>query len=108
MTIKSFAAAIDIKAGTIVKFTTDGKITPATVATDKLVGVNVLDVKAEEQASVELNDVVTIIYGGTVNAGDALTSNANGNAVTATTGNTIIAYALESAASGDYKQAVIR
>lgn len=108
MTIKSYKAAVNISAGTIVKFSTDDTVTPAVSATDALIGVNVLDVKAGEQASVELNDVVSIVYGGTVNAGSALTSNANGNAVVATTGNTIIAYALESSVSGDYKQAIVR
>lgn len=52
-------------------------------------------------ASVRYGGISKAIYGGSVAVGAELTADANGHLVTATTGNYVIAQALEAGASGE-------
>jgi hypothetical protein len=72
-----------------------GSVVPAAAATDKLMGTNAdLDKAIGELADIGVSAVHKVKLGGTVAAGDALTSDANGKAIaTVTTGNRIIGYA---------------
>lgn len=75
----------------------------AAAATDKLLGTSdELGHVAGEQVDVAVGPVPWVVLGGTVNAGDALTSDANGAAVaTTTTGNRIIGFAEIDGVAGD-------
>lgn len=79
-----------VKAGTAV-----GSCIKAAAATDKLLGTSdELDHVAGEIVDVAVGPVPKVKLGGTVAAGDALTSDANGKAIATTTiGNRIIGFA---------------
>lgn len=79
-----------IKAGTGVR-----SCVKASAATDKLLGTSdELDHVTGEEVDMAVGPVPKVRLGGTVAAGDALTSDANGKAIaTTTTANRIIGYA---------------
>jgi Uncharacterized conserved protein (DUF2190) len=79
-----------VKAGTAA-----GSCIKAAAATDKLLGTSdELDHAAGELVDMAVGPVPKVKLGGTVAAGDALTSDANGKAIaTTTTGNRIIGFA---------------
>ncbi|MFT4191671.1 MAG: DUF2190 family protein [Comamonas sp.] len=79
-----------VKAGTA-----DGSAIQATAATDQLLGTSdELDHVAGELVEVAVGPVPFVRLGGTVAAGDALTSDANGKAIAATVaGSRIIGFA---------------
>ena len=83
---RSFKAAVDIPANSIVKFTAnDGEVTLATAATDKLAGVtDNVDVKAGQMVDVALRGIHTVKAGGNISAGDPLTANGTSKAIVAT------------------------
>lgn len=74
---------------------TVGGCVKASAATDKIIGTSdELAHAAGEVVDVAVGSVPKVRLGGTVAAGDALTSDANGKAIaTTTTGNRIIGYA---------------
>lgn len=84
------AALLIVKAGTA-----DMSCVVAAAATDKLLGTSdELDHVTGEVVDVAVGAVPKVRLGGTVAAGDALTSDANGKAIaTTTTGNRIIGFA---------------
>lgn len=75
----------------------------ATAATDKLLGTSdELSTPVGDVCDVAVGSVPKVTLGGTVAAGDALTSNGSGQAIaTTTTGNRIIGYAETPGVSGD-------
>lgn len=75
----------------------------AAAATDKLLGTSDdLDHVTGEQVDLAVGPVPTVVLGGTVAQGDALTSDANGAAIaTTTTGNRIIGFAEIAGVAGD-------
>lgn len=79
-----------VKAGTA-----DMSCVAAAAATDKLLGTSdELDHTTGETVDLQLGPVGKVVLGGTVAAGDALTSDANGKAVKTTTiGDRIIGFA---------------
>jgi hypothetical protein len=83
---KSFKAAVDIPANSIVKFTAnDGEVTLATAATDKIAGVtDSVDVKAGSMVDVAFEGLHPVKAGGVIAAGDPLTADATSRAVAAT------------------------
>lgn len=106
--IKNFIADGAIGARLIVKpGSADGKVSQASAATDKLIGVTtILGAADTQRIDVVTVGIVDVIAGGTITRGDLLTSDANGKAVTAApaagSNARIIGVALESAVSGDF------
>ncbi|MCC3246146.1 DUF2190 family protein [Methylocystis sp. WRRC1] len=104
---KSFSITAAAAAKTIVKYTSNrGEVAPATAATDKIAGV--IDMGATgagQMVDVAIDDVHEVTLGGTVAAGDPLTSDANSKAVAATftSGQMkhVIGFALVSGVAGD-------
>lgn len=102
--ILTFTAGAAIAAKTLVKFgSANGTVVPASAATDAIIGITELGAdNAGDRIDVTLSGIEEVKYGGTVDRGDLLTSDANGAAVkAAVAGNRIIGYALESGVSGD-------
>lgn len=95
--------AADIPAGSAVKLTA-GLLVVAAAATDKIIGVVEAKAYLTKLADVHLRSAagtISIVAGGTIAVGDAVTSNASGVGITTTTGaDQIIGYALEAATVG--------
>lgn len=85
--IKAYNAESAVAAYTICKFgTTEDQVVEAAAATDKLIGVSSeIDSAIAERCDVIRSGIAPVLYGGTVAAGDLLTSDANGHAVATTT-----------------------
>lgn len=86
----AIAAHLIIKTGVA-----DGSCVKSTAATDKLLGTSdELDHVAGEVVDMSVSPIGKVRLGGTVAAGDALTSDANGKAIaTTTTGHRLIGFA---------------
>ena len=94
--IKTYIAEADAAAFLIAKpGTADGSVVPATAATDKLMGTyNNLGAENGKPCDLIKGGIGTVKLGGTVDAGDALTPDANSKAIATTTaGNRIIGFA---------------
>lgn len=83
----SFVAEAAVPRYRIVKPGVAGGCVLATAATDKLLGTNGSEIGSEigEVADVAVGPVPIVVLGGTVAAGDLLTSDAIGKAITTTT-----------------------
>jgi hypothetical protein len=95
--------AADIPAGSAVKLTA-GLLVVAAAATDKILGVVEAKAYLTKLADVHLRSAagtISIVAGGTIAAGDAVTSNGSGLGITTTTAaDQIIGYALEAGTAG--------
>lgn len=92
----------------IVKYDTNGAIVLAAAATDKILGVLREDGASGKPVTVQFGGVGKVIAGGTIAAGDLLTSDGSGQAVATTSaGNRIIGIALMAADSGDIISAAL-
>lgn len=83
---KTYAAAGAIGQYLIVKFTAnDAEVALATASTDKLVGISgrVSAAVAGDRLDIGRSGIEEVTYGGTVAAGDPLTADASGRAITA-------------------------
>lgn len=97
-TITAFSAAeIEEARGKIVKFNDDGKVEVCTSATDPLAGVIILqgepDVAENEDITVQIKDIGIVRAGGEIKKGEYVTSDAEGKAVKASSGNNILGMA---------------
>jgi hypothetical protein len=82
--IKTYDAGGALTPYQIVKFSADFTVVAAAAATDSLMGVTTEIAAAQgERADVVHGGTPYVQLGGTVNAGDWLTSDANGHAITA-------------------------
>lgn len=92
---RSYRADVAVAGFLICKPGTAGAVTLSTAATDKHIGAaDSLDKAIGEMVDVGVGHIHEVRLGGTVAAGDALTSNASSKAITTTTtGNRIIGYA---------------
>lgn len=82
--IKTYDAGAAIGAYTIVKFSADFIVVPAAAATDNLVGVTTeVQSNTGDRVDVVHTEAPYVQLGGTVTAGQWLTSDANGHAVAA-------------------------
>lgn len=84
---KNYTAEAAIAAYRIVKFgAADGGVLQAAAATDKLIGVidRMPAAAANDRIDVIRTGIAEVQYGGTVAAGDQLTSDASGRAIVAT------------------------
>lgn len=100
-------AEATIAEGIILKPGTAGlQVLPGAAATDKLIGVSEHGAASGEGIRMQVGGRAKLKSGGTIAAGDLLTSNASGQAIAAApaagVNNRIIGYALEAAASGDF------
>lgn len=104
---KNYNAESAIPAYTLVKGgANDYGVVPAAAATDKIIGVTTeIDASANEPCDVILDDIAYVKLGGTVAAGDFITSDANGNGVVpapaAGANNRTIGTAIVSGVAGD-------
>jgi Uncharacterized conserved protein (DUF2190) len=96
--IAVIAAYTIVKAGAGVN-----EATPATAATDKLLGTaDELDTPVGDMVDISIAPVGTVKLGGTVAVGDLITSDANGRGVATTTaGNRYIGIAEQAGVAGD-------
>lgn len=95
---QNYEAAVALNFGEIVKRTTgDHKVTKAVDAATSLVGVvSTPGLSAiADRLDVQESGIAQVTLGGTVAAGDPLTSDANGHAVVAAAGDHIVGYAEE-------------
>lgn len=101
--IKSFKSGGVIPANSMIKFgSTDGVVEAATAPTDGVIGVSVLGADAAgDIIDVTMGGIEEVKLGGTVGAGDFLTSDAASKAISAAAGNRVVGYATESGVSGD-------
>lgn len=101
---KAYTAEAAIGKFKICKFgSAVGGAVQAAAATDKMMGVS-SDVAAgtNQRVDVARGDLARVFYGGTVAAGDLLTSDSSGNAVVTTTqGNRYVGIAEVAGVSGD-------
>jgi len=106
-------AAADLSAlqYTCVKLDTNGNVVAATAATDKIIGILQNAPTANQFADVLLRNSAGTSkakLGGTVAAGDYLTSNGSGALVTTVTaGNEIVGRAIKAGASGDVAEVIV-
>jgi hypothetical protein len=109
MTIKNYIAAADVAAHSIVRFgSADFEVVPATSGTDMAIGItDCLDTKAGGIVDIYLSGICDVRFGGNVERGAAVTSNAQGLAVAAQTSDKVIGYALQSAVANDIGSIVI-
>lgn len=103
---KSFKSTNDLSAAEFiivaVDTSNDGSVVKATASTDPIVGVLQNKPKADEPAVVRWGGSSKVIAGGTVSAGDLVTADSSGHAITTTTNKDVaIGRALQDAASGD-------
>lgn len=86
-----------------VKFDANGDVILAAAATDKILGVLTREVGASaEPVGIAVEGLLKGVAGGTIAAGDFLTSDANGKLVATTTaGDIVIGQATESAVAND-------
>lgn len=104
--IKTYTAGGTINEYAIVKFgDNDREALQAGAATDKFAGVACLPrgttAALGQSVDVIKSGVADVDYGGTIARGDYLTSDANGKAIVATSGDNIIGTAEKSGVSGD-------
>lgn len=89
----------------IAKLTSDTQAALAAAATDKLAGVFLNSAATTERCDVQTEGVAEVKAGGSVTVGDLLTSDASGQAITATASAgsnvRVIGFALMGASSGD-------
>lgn len=104
----SFTAQSDINASTIVKFSDNGVIA-ASLGTDNIIGISgTLGYCEGDSVDVYMTGERTEVEaGGTFSKGDAITANANGKAVKATSASNIIAVALDNAIEGDIVPVIV-
>lgn len=101
---KAYTAESGIGKFKICKFgTTVGGAVQAAAAADKMMGVSSeVVVDSAQRVDIARDGLARVVYGGTVAAGDLLTSDASGNAVVTTTqGNRYLGIAEVAGVSGD-------
>ncbi len=110
---KAYIADADIAPNRILKQgSADGNATTAATSTDRFIGVSEnVQVPATRLVDVAFEGLKDVVAGGTIAAGDFLTSDANGAAITAAPAAganvRIIGRAFESAVAGDIFRAAL-
>ena len=89
----------------IVRWTAGGKVAVANGSNIAVTGVSLYDTPAGQTASIQVSGIARVKLGGTVNANDLITSDANGQGVFANPASGVnayvIGYAMESGVAGD-------
>lgn len=107
--MKSFQNEKAIEAYRFVKFSKENTVETATAGTDNIIGINdgvFSDVNDVTDVALA-GEIAEILSGGSFSAGDALTSDAEGKAVKATSADNIGAIALQDATEGDVINALV-
>jgi hypothetical protein len=101
--IKNYTAEAAIGANRIVKFgATDYNVLQSAAADELLIGVNEnLPVEAGERVDVIRAGLASVEFGGAVARGQPVTSDANGKAVAAAAGDSVIGIAETTSIAGD-------
>jgi hypothetical protein len=113
---KGFTAAVAIAMGQIVKMSAANTVTPATAATDKVIGVALEACAAGRTVNIKLSNgsgTLPVLLGGTVALGDKLVSNGSGAGITGTQAgagvvptSNVVAIAVEAGVSGQIIEAM--
>jgi len=99
---RTFIAGEDLSSSQF-KFVTlesDGQIDLADSAGENCMGVVVNDPTSGSEATVVVGGKTVVTAGGTIAAGASVATDASGDAVTASTGNIVMGYALEAGVDG--------
>lgn len=99
---RTFVAGEDLSSAQF-KFVTleaDGQVDVADAAGERAIGVLLNEPAAGKAATVAMTGKVMVEAGAAVTAGDALQTDANGDAITAAAGDYVMGYALEDAVDG--------
>ena len=99
---RTFIAGEDLSSAQF-KFVTleaDGQVDLADAAGERAIGVLLNEPTAGKAATVAMTGKVMAETGASVTAGDALQTDANGDAITAASGDYVMGYALEDAVDG--------
>lgn len=99
---RSETAGVDLSAAQF-KFVTlesDGNVDLANAAGENAYGVCIAGAAAGRSVTVVRTGSCMVVAGGTISAGAAVATDANGAAAAATTGNVILGYAKEAAVAG--------
>ena len=99
---RTFIAGEDLSAAQF-KFVTlesDGQVDLADAAGERAIGVCLVGGPAGAAVTVAMSGKVNVIAGGTIAAGAAVQTDANGDALTAATGDYVMGYALEAGVDG--------
>lgn len=113
--VEKAGAAIEDVRNLIMKFDDNGDVVLASAGTDKLVGIALIeagynDMTGAEAGKVAIGDPVDILVkdmgvvlaGADIKKGDEITSDANGMAAVAASGDYVLGVALDAAAAGEY------
>ncbi len=105
--VKTFIAEGAVAAQTIIKHGSgDGGVDTATANTDNILGVStILESAIGDRCDVIVQGIAEVIYGGAVAAGDLLTADASGFAITGT--GRVIGQAMVAGVSGDIGSVLI-
>lgn len=91
--------------GLFLKFV-DGKVVPASVAGENVIGVAIITndetIAAGEEVDIQVKDIGLAMAGATIEKGAEIAAGANGKAAAATSGNFVIGTALEDAVAGQF------
>jgi hypothetical protein len=99
---RTFIAGEDLSSSQF-KFVTleaDGQVDLADSAGENCIGVVINDPAAAGEATVVVSGKTVVTAGGTIAAGASIATDASGDAVTASTGNIVMGYALEAGVDG--------
>ena len=99
---RTFIAGEDLSSSQF-KFVTlesDGQIDLADSAGENCIGVVINDPASGGEATVVVSGKTVVTAGGTITAGASVATDASGDAVTASTGNIVMGYALEAGVDG--------
>ena len=99
---RTFIAGEDLSSSQF-KFVTlesDGQVDLADSAGENCIGVVINDPASGGEATVVVSGKTVVTAGGTIAAGAAVATDASGDAVTASTGNIVMGYALEAGVDG--------
>ena len=99
---RTFIAGEDLSSSQF-KFVTlesDGQVDLADSAGENCMGVVINDPASGGEATVVVSGKTVVTAGGTIAAGSSVATDASGDAVTASTGNIVMGYALEAGVDG--------
>lgn len=99
------AAIADVR-GKFVKYNSDGNVVLASTAGEIVMGVGIItnseDIAAGENVDIQVKDIGLAKAGAAITKGAEITTDANGTAAVAATGNYVIGIAIEAAAEGEF------
>lgn len=100
---KAGAAITDVR-GLLVKYDGDGKVVPASVEGELVVGAGIItnneNIKSGEDVDIQVKEIGIVKAGAAIAKGAEVMADATGKAKTATAGKFVIGTALEAAESG--------